>query len=308
MKQVIFNVGGALATYTEFRDKKLVVDIGKSKEFSPTNDFLLPLYKKRENLKSNIDKTKYHVDQLIISHPHDDHLSDISEFNDKFYPELLTCPNDNDGMQAGHHINWKLLEKNPNVDILRKMLNGRKPPLKEVIKDFEYIYYIPPRDCEQSNALSVESYCNNISIAVFLIINDHRIFLPGDLQKTGMDEIISRNQSLKTRLAGGVDILIAPHHGLQSSFSTVMFDYMKNKKTRCLNIVSEKVNTNDKRNVDSRYSTSDYCFAKNDIGEKDEPHYQVKTSRGHIFIDYGKNDYPRIEIINDTELLIKKFL
>ena len=45
MKQVVFNVGGALSVYTEFDDKKLLIDVGKSSDFNPVVDFLVPLYK-----------------------------------------------------------------------------------------------------------------------------------------------------------------------------------------------------------------------------------------------------------------------
>ena len=44
MKVVIFNVSGALSSYVETSTKKIVIDLGKSKEFSPVNDFLIPLF------------------------------------------------------------------------------------------------------------------------------------------------------------------------------------------------------------------------------------------------------------------------
>ena len=46
MKQVIFNVGGALSSYIEFDDKKLLVDIGKSQDFNPISDFKSFVYYK----------------------------------------------------------------------------------------------------------------------------------------------------------------------------------------------------------------------------------------------------------------------
>jgi mRNA degradation ribonuclease J1/J2 len=91
MKQVVFNVGGALSTYIEFDENTLMVDIGKSDSFNPIIDFLLPLYKKSNRRKYSLDNTKYYISQLIISHPHNDHISAIEDFNKYFYPELLTC-------------------------------------------------------------------------------------------------------------------------------------------------------------------------------------------------------------------------
>ena len=99
MKQVIFNVGGALSSYTEFGEKKLMIDIGKSSEFHPILDFLLPLFKAQRYGKSSQSTNKYLIDQLLISHPHKDHISAIEEFDKYFYPDLLTCPNNNEGME-----------------------------------------------------------------------------------------------------------------------------------------------------------------------------------------------------------------
>jgi beta-lactamase superfamily II metal-dependent hydrolase len=110
MKQVVFNVGGALSTYIEFDGNTLMVDIGKSDSFNPIIDFLLPLYKKSRRRKYSLDNTKYYISQLIISHPHNDHISAVEDFNKYFHPELLTCPNDNAGMKEIEKINWELFE------------------------------------------------------------------------------------------------------------------------------------------------------------------------------------------------------
>jgi len=168
MKQIIFNVGGALSTYVEFDDKTLLVDIGKSSTFNPVTDFLLPLYKKI-NAKKHSGTSKYHLDQLLISHPHKDHVSALEDFEKYFYPELLTTPNDNEGMKQDHLINWDKIGNEDDTSIikLREMLIGRQPPLRTTSDQNEFIYYIPPKKVEDDTQLTSESYCNNISIAVF---------------------------------------------------------------------------------------------------------------------------------------------
>jgi beta-lactamase superfamily II metal-dependent hydrolase len=306
MKQVVFNVGGALSTYIEFEDKTLLVDVGKSDTFNPIIDFLLPLYKRRGTTK---DEGKYNLDQLIISHPHNDHISAIEDLNNNFYLELLTCPNDNEGMKDIEKINWDLFDENENINILREMLVWRSPPLQTTDLHNEFIYYIPPKEVEKNNDLSTESYCNNISIAVYVRINGTKIFMPGDLQKQGMEYIISNNILLRNILNEGVDILIAPHHGLRSSFSSYMFDHIKNKKARCINIVSEKTTTEDSnRQVDSRYSSKEFCNGDNNLPTSNDIVYQRKTSNGHIFINYSTPNKPTIEIIDNKDTLIKRFL
>lgn len=307
MKQVIFNVGGALSTYIEFDGLKLIVDIGKSDTFNPVTDFLIPLFSKRNSPRYEKDETKFNIDQLIISHPHNDHISAIEEFRQAFYPGLLTCPNDNDGMEVMHKINWDLFEENPNIDILREFLTKREPPLRTASSEHEFINYLPPRFVENSIELCNESYCNNISIATFLILNNYRIFMPGDVQKLGMIELL-KDTKLHNLLHDGVDLLIAPHHGLRSSFSEDLFSRMPHRKTRCINIVSEKINGEDSRNVDTRYSSTDYCNGINNLRDGNNRVCQIKTSRGHIYVDYSMTGTLNIEILPDIDDVLDRFI
>ena len=69
-KIVIFNVGGALSAYAEFDDKKIIIDIGGSSDFSPVDDFLIPLSEqdKFEVGENKINKDKFLINQLFLSH------------------------------------------------------------------------------------------------------------------------------------------------------------------------------------------------------------------------------------------------
>jgi beta-lactamase superfamily II metal-dependent hydrolase len=152
-----------------------------------------------------VDNTKYCISQLIISHPHNDHISAIEDFNTYFYPELLTCPNDNTGMKESEKINWELFEENPNIDILKKALIDREPPLRPRNPLNQFIYYLAPKEveCEKNLTNGGETYCNNISIVTYLRVNGTRVLLPGDIMKNGMGEIIKENSSLRNRLQEG---------------------------------------------------------------------------------------------------------
>ena len=87
-----------------------------------------------------------------------------------------------------------------------------------------------------------------------------------------------------------------------------MFDCIKKNKTRCINIISEKVTKNNDRKVDTRYSSADFCSGQNNLGEIGKPRYQYKTSNGHLFVNYNHSNYPFFEIITDQNKLIKRFL
>ena len=70
-----------------------------------------------------------------------------------------------------------------------------------------------------------------------------------------------------------------------------------------LNIVSEKPNADDNRNVDTRYASTDYCAADNNLSTKDSPVCQRKTSNGHIYIDENGN----VAIEKDIKKIINYF-
>jgi len=310
IKQIIFNVGGALSSYVECNNYKILIDLGSKTDFHPVENFLLPLFKKRNESKDS--NGKYSISQLILSHPHNDHISNIEEFHKHFYPSLVTTPNDNDGTPNAERINWSLID-NPTdnyVSFLRKnLLPSRRPPLHSIDSNVLEIFYNKCLQCEKSPMLDIKNYSNNISIVAFLYLNGQRILMAGDLMKDGMSYLIENNHSFASELSTGVDFLIAPHHGLQSSFSVELFNNIKNNKTNRLNIISEKTSyTDSNRVVDTRYSSSDYCNGNNNLSTSANKVYQRKTSNGHMIIDYsGREPIITIENSNDEETLINYF-
>jgi len=310
-KIVIFNVGGALSAYGEFDNQRFIIDLGKTQEFSPVEDFLKPLFDKRRLNKSVEErgKGKYHIDQLFLSHLDKDHVSDYDKFSEFFYPEYMTCPNDN--------------KKQRNVFKICKDKIGELTDLKKkILADMEVRYpiheerpiqskidkvnlnYIRPLNCENDKDLCKE-YANNISLTLFVDIDNKTVLFPGDLLKNGMKYLINNNPNFKKLLEdSGVDYLIAPHHGLQTSFPTVLFETIKGNKTR-LNIISEKVRSDlskeNRSDVDERYYSKDYSTGINSLQKNG-----VKTSLGHIIIDF-EDSKSEVKQLSDIENVIKEF-
>ena len=187
---------------------------------------------------------------------------------------------------------------------------NRNPPLAVTDPYKMTLAYLYPKAVEDDATLDSESYTNNVSLAVY--INDrYSILFPGDLQKEGMKALLNgttknkQGKTLKNKLQTfGVDFLVTPHHGLRSSFSTALFDAIKGHKTHKLNIVPEKPNTkDDARQIDSRYASTDYCEAVNNLSTKDSPACQRKTSNGHIYIDDDGN----VHVESDINEILKYF-
>ncbi len=320
MKKIaIFNVGGALSSYVEFDNKKILIDLGSNSDFSPVENFLLPLSEKGKFTlgKQPINQGKYIIDQLFLSHLDKDHISDYVKFKENFWPDLMTCPNDNTNQDDALKVNRDLLgEENDVRNIIledmgnRVTIDSRYPrmnPSKPLISiiDEVAIFYIKPKVCENIEDL-MPGYANNISLVLFFQVGNKSVLFPGDMLKKGMSYLIDNDKEFNELLKNiGVDYLIAPHHGLQTSFSELLFQTMDNNKTR-LNIISEKIREEEsdenRSDVDTRYYSSDYSTGENSLEQK-----AVKTSMGHIVIDF-ENDETEVKQYQDIIDVINEFI
>lgn len=312
-KLVIFNVGGALSSYLELDGVSIFIDLGSSSSFSPVENFLLPMARKRSFIQDSEDRFK--IDQLFLSHLDKDHISDYEKFREYFNPDWMTCPNNNQrevgqdkSKQDGSFlVNVDLLGEDFSLrSLVLKDMQSRNPlssnhPLGSKAKESVYLYFIRPKTCEENKVLK-RGYANNISLVLFINSNGKTILMPGDLLKEGMEFLINNCVEFNTNLREiGVDYLIAPHHGLQTSFSEYLFQTIRGNKTR-LNIISEKIRlqniSENRSDVDSRYYSSVYSTGDNLLNKN-----AVKTSMGHIIIDLESGGSEIKQVLNDQEVL-----
>jgi hypothetical protein len=320
-KIVIFNVGGALSSYAVMGDMKILVDLGKSADFSPVDDFLIPLaeklsFRKWDALENAEGAGKYVIDQLFLSHLDNDHISDYERFRDSFHPGYMTCPNDNETQSSifkiimdfftGDNESRKLVlsdMKRRRADIENNYGMTPQNPLVSTVPEVN-LFYIRPSLC-QSDELK-PGYANNISLVLFFFVGDKTVLMPGDILKEGMEYLIDNDESFKKQLNNlGIDFLIAPHHGLSTSFSERLFKEISGGKTR-LNIISEKVriaeSEENRSDVDRRYYDSNYSNGDNSLKQN-----AVKTSMGHIVIDL-ETDETEIKQYSDINDVINEFI
>ncbi|MFA6105332.1 MAG: hypothetical protein WC725_01885 [Patescibacteria group bacterium] len=317
MKKIaIFNVGGALSSYAEIDDKKLVIDLGKSSEFSPVENFLIPLAHSRSFRKADTfgSPDKFYIDQLFLSHLDNDHISDYEIFRERFHPNYMTCPNDNETQDSIFKIIINFITGENEIrklvlsDMKKRTANvpgnpfGMSPsnPLVSTIPEVVKLFYIKPNECGNSEILK-PGYANNISLLLFIQLEAKSVLMPGDILKEGMEYLIENNTEFKNQLNEiGIDFLITPHHGLVTSFSERLFQEIKGNKTR-LNIISEKRREEDsdenRTDVDKRYYDSNYSSGENSLKQN-----AVKTSLGHIVIDLesGESEIKQFVDINDV--------
>ena len=158
------------------------------------------------------------LDCVIITHPHSDHLDDISNFND-LNPRVLHIPN---------HISEASIRKsNRDIDsnIISKYIEISKRyngpvltnPLYSTNNGGADIQTFVPTGCSESNI-------NNHSIVTVLSYAGSKILIPGDNEPASWKELLQRNDFISA--IKNTDILVAPHHGRDSGFCNELFDYI----------------------------------------------------------------------------------
>lgn len=289
----IFHVGRGFASALRTPGGNwIVIDLGAREDFCPVEDFLL------NHIPAKAGDQKRRLAQLIISHPHDDHMTALKRFHEQYYPQLLTVPNDNDGQHDMKKVDWTLIQ-NPKDDLTNylrsEVLPGRQPPLKATTDsstgfNFE-IFYLDPHVCKTDTELLKTNYANNISIVARLYYQGNVVLFSGDVMKDGMKKLIEKTGLGKRLEDVGVKFLVAPHHGLRSAFSVDLFAKMKKGKAG-LNIISEKETISGSNEiVDERYGKEEYASGHPvRIDGKSEQKRKLRTSVvGHIHIALFEN-------------------
>jgi beta-lactamase superfamily II metal-dependent hydrolase len=206
----IFNVGRGLSIFIRTPlNQGIIYDLGSSDEFSPL-----------EFIKANIlphlsPYKKNKIAQIILSHPHIDHISEvdvISESDSPLYSNLLTCPHDKDGDHLPNEkLNWSRI-KNPEsatvkVETYRNAYKGRSLPLQTIqfdaeryVPNLEYgLYYIRPPKVAELYPVDDLKYGNGTSLVLYYRHGIHSILIPGDIPPEAMEYLLKEKDGCEKR-------------------------------------------------------------------------------------------------------------
>ncbi|MEW6016362.1 MAG: hypothetical protein AB1690_13700 [Candidatus Zixiibacteriota bacterium] len=253
-------------------DFGMIIDCGASDIYKPFAEIIKPQFLPLLD-RPQYNNKRHPLAQVIVSHPHYDHCSEIQEVITAADPLLLTTPHSNPNeSDFDMHVNWSIvLESNKQegrgtIEFLKEKINHRSPPLRAylsdlptAVADFEMrLFYIKPSICEKE--LPKVDYTNNLSIVVHLRKGENSIHFMGDLMPSGCEYLLETNDDFRIIVSKGISILVVPHHGLESGFCQSLFDCMPHGKVRFVNIISEKTMTSENQGkVDSRYQSSTHA-------------------------------------------------
>lgn len=241
----IWDVEAGSASYIQASNRDVVIDCGAS-DFSPL-----------EWIHNAYDVEN--IDYLSISHPHFDHIRDLSSFR-----------------QLG--LESTALQSGPSTLISRprKAAPVIENELEEAYQrgDSKYIeaaecymYFhnnytttpiVCPDDPNWANGILIhditpgdpcpneDSYrrLNNMSVINVVECFGMKLVIPGDIMEEGIDSVLSDEENKD--LLQDADVLVAPHHGRKSSYHSEFVDHIDPD----LVIFSDK---KDKGNNDNRY-------------------------------------------------------
>jgi beta-lactamase superfamily II metal-dependent hydrolase len=244
----------------------LLIDCGRGNGFSPVRYLA-----QHEILEPYMDG--YPLTELLVSHPHEDHIDDISNVTSILRPFLLKRQRyvwDAVKQEAGgdyrsldHYSGWQQTYSLPGPNLNWGF-------------DFKTFSLTP----EEAKRVGSSKYVNNSGIVTILTFQGtqtrRKIIFGADVEQSGWQLLLSKRGFIDA--VKDPDFYVAAHHGHSSGFSTDLFRAMG--KCPYLNLISV---TDCDEHVDSRYSSSDFSRGAN---LEEGIRYMLSTrTDGSIFID-----------------------
>lgn len=283
------------------------------------------------------------VAQVVLSHPHADHISQCGKLvdNDKLDTNLLTCPHDKEETPE-ERLNWDRLDDNEITRTYRGLYERRSLPLQTIlfessrsVPNLEYgVYYVRPPVCEELHESDDNKYGNATSIVFYYRHGVHTVLFPGDITPEAMRHILNEDEGAEKRYTlfstsaveehptwheetgdqpslwsllndRGLTALVAPHHGLESCFSEDLYAAMKGGKP-ALAVLSERRKAHEgDGQTDARYQCEDGAsgLMVNAAGDY-KLRRSVSTKDGkHILIVFSGTGAPKVYMDSGIEIL-----
>lgn len=192
----------------------IVQDLGTGTHKGEAADFSPLRYLKD---KLNVE----YLDEVIITHPHRDHLDDIFNF-DYLSPRVLYRPRhllDSEVISANRSQDRAIIDKYLEIDKRYNEPVVNSPLLAENNGGVDFKIFMPT-ECDHSNI-------NNHSMVTIITYARSRVILPGDNEPQSWQELL-KNGMFREAIRG-TDIFLASHHGRDSGYYHDLFSHFTPK-------------------------------------------------------------------------------
>ena len=209
----VFAVKRGLAVFIRLPNNVGVIyDLGGGESFSPV-EFI------DEKIIGHLTQYDGHnIAQLLVSHPHADHIQQASEINcrsPRLRPALVTLPHDvGSNTTADERVDFTRIENGDNEELIseyKKLYDNRKPPLRTIdpetlsdrTEDLEYgFYYMRPPKVAIEQPNNDHHYGNGLSFCLWLRYGKHSVWIPGDITPEVHKKVIHGADSVERRIVG----------------------------------------------------------------------------------------------------------
>lgn len=210
-KLIIFDADHGFCAFAKTpTNETLLIDCGSAADFSPVS------YVKDNEMPTEALQRTYPLTKFILSHPHDDHITDIETLTGELPPQIL----------LRHRYDWNEVKANPRgkryeaLDHYAKWQSGYNSKASPVEWGMRIITS-PSLTPEEAKKIDEQKFVNNSSIPVILEYNGFKIVLPGDLETAGWQALLAKDE-FRAAIAN-TSVLVASHHGHSSGYCPEIF-------------------------------------------------------------------------------------
>lgn len=210
----LWDVGRGSAIWADAADKDVVIDMGATGDFSP-------LVRISDRYGVN------HVNYMIVTHPHRDHIEDVVRYNDLGIRVSTLCHNPD----ATPLLETNMWEEDDDESYLEVA-----EAYKEFLDRFTQPSDIDPTSEDWARGTTFTTYSlssgdvsgqryermNNLSILTVIERSGFKLVTAGDLLEGGLETMMERAEVRDS--VANADVLIAPHHGRKSSYQKDFVD------------------------------------------------------------------------------------
>ena len=216
LKFITWDVEHGSAAYIKTPNgKHIAIDLGARRA---TDSGFSPLVHLRKNWGVQ------ELDLVVITHPHLDHIEDISNLR-AFKPKVLVRPNhltDNDiwgnNRKASPETRW-LIQEYININ---RDYNQPTSPLTRPSSPANFggvsLNFLVPKQAPRANI-------NNHSVVTVMSYAGVKFLMPGDNEPPSWCELLKDGKFVEA--IRGTHVLVAPHHGRESGFHGPLFKVIR---------------------------------------------------------------------------------
>ena len=195
------NVGQGDSILIQKGDQQLLIDGGPDDKVISELGKVMPLEDRK-------------IEQVILTHPHADHLSGLMEVLDRYQIGEIELSGASHTSQL--YIDFLRVIKEKNIPVSQVFAGKQKP-----IFDRGEIVFIWPEENQQD----ADENINNNSVVFKFSYGNFSALFPGDLEIPSWQKIIAKNKNQ----ISAADYLKVPHHGSKNGIDEEVISIIKPK-------------------------------------------------------------------------------